>query len=104
GGAYIEREVLSGVGDHAVGRGDRDRVATDGARRGRAGERCGAIAVVDEHHTCGERPGLGERRGWCAGGDDRELGGGTGREPGVVRDRDFRRVFDGEREFLDRVG
>ncbi len=54
-------EGLGGVGGDAVGGGDRQRVGAAGTRRGRAGERGGAVAVVHEGHARGQRTCLGQR-------------------------------------------
>ena len=43
-------------GRHAVGGGDRERVGAAAARRGCAGQRGRAVAVVHERHARGQRP------------------------------------------------
>ncbi len=58
-----QREVLGRVGADPVGGGDRERVGAAGSGRRRAGERGGAVAVVDEGHTARKVAPPSERDG-----------------------------------------
>ena len=98
-------EGLGGVGDHAVGGGDGERVGAAGAGGGRAGQRGGAVAVVDE----ASRRGAGPRsRSGPAVGKPVVV---TVNVPGVpavnvvlVGAGDRRRLVDGQGEGLGGVG